>query len=117
MKLLKVFFRAAGDKEFRALAFITIVLLVSGSMFYSYEEGWGGVDSFYFCVMTMTTIGYGDLAPTTVYSKLFTIMYSFMSIGVFVSLAAKLAAAMMKYKSDTYARIRNHHNQTDAPRK
>jgi voltage-gated potassium channel len=44
----------------------------------------------------MTTIGYGDLAPTTDISKIFTIIYAFITIGIFVSLAAKLATGLMQ---------------------
>jgi len=95
-RLVKVSYRAMGDPEFRALAFVNLVLLASGSVFYIVAEKWGVIDSVYFCVMTMTTIGYGDLTPTTALSKMFTVMYALLSIGVFVSLAAKLAAAMMK---------------------
>jgi hypothetical protein len=95
LRVLKAVYRALHDEEFRALAFITLVLLLSGTLFYSNEEHWKLLDALYFCVMTMTTIGYGDLVPTTDTSKIFTILYSFISIGVFVSLAAKLATALM----------------------
>ena len=98
LRLFRAIFRVAGDSEFRALAFLTLILLISGCSFYSYAEGWSVIDSLYFCVMTMTTIGYGDFVPTTDLSKLFTIIYSFLSIGVFVSLAAMLAGAMLKNK-------------------
>ncbi|MDX2478101.1 MAG: potassium channel family protein [Gammaproteobacteria bacterium] len=47
--------------------------------------------------MTMTTIGYGDLTPTTDISKIFTVIYTFIGIGVFVSLAAKLATGLMHH--------------------
>lgn len=98
LKLLKAVHRAASDREFRALAFMTSVLLLSGTLFYSYAEGWNLLDSLYFSVMTMTTIGYGDLVPTTSLSKVFTIIYTFVSIGVFVSLAAKLASALFRHQ-------------------
>jgi len=101
LRLLKASYRAMGDPEFRALAFVNLVLLASGSVFYIAAENWGVIDSIYFCVMTMTTIGYGDLTPTTGISKIFTVVYALLSIGVFVSLAAKLAAAMMKARRKT----------------
>jgi len=94
-RFLKALYHAGREEEFRALVFITVVLLFSGSIFYSYHEHWSYLDVFYFCVMTMTTIGYGDLTPTTDLSKIFTIVYAFISIGVFVSLAAKLATGLM----------------------
>lgn len=98
LRLLKAIYHAASDEEFRALAFMTSVLLLSGTLYYSFAEEWSLLDSLYFSVMTMTTIGYGDLTPTTYLSKIFTIIYAFISIGVFVALAAKLAAALFKHR-------------------
>lgn len=101
LKLLRAIRHASEDEEFLGLAFVTLTLLISGTMFYSYTEHWGYIDAFYFCVMTMTTIGYGDLAPSTDVSKIFTIFYAFISIGVFVSLAAKLATGMMHHSRNS----------------
>lgn len=97
IRFLKAIYHSAKDKEFRALAFVTILLLLSGTLFYSSVENWSLLDSLYFCVMTMTTIGYGDLVPTTDISKIFTIIYAFITIGIFVSLAAKLATGLMQH--------------------
>ena len=95
LRVIKALYRALHDEEFRALVFLTFVLLLSGTSFYHYAENWNYLDAFYFCVMTMTTIGYGDLAPATDLSKIFTVLYAFISIGVFVALAAKLATALL----------------------
>ena len=97
LRLLKAVYRSARDEDFRALAVITTVLLASGTWFYADVEQWTLLDSFYFCVMTMTTIGYGDLVPTTNLAKMFTVLYAFISIGVFVSLAAKLATGLVHH--------------------
>jgi voltage-gated potassium channel len=72
-----------------------IVLLISGTCFYAIHEGWSIVDALYFCVTTMSTVGFGDLSLTTNISKTFTIMYSLVSFGVFVGVASKLANAMI----------------------
>lgn len=90
-KLLKaVFVGVKNDQEFRILLFLLTTLLIGSTVFYSAEEGWSTLDALYFSVMTMSTIGYGDLAPTTDTSKLFTMVYTFLSIGVFVALTAKI---------------------------
>lgn len=38
----------------------------------------------------MATVGYGDFVPTHNISKIFTIIYTFLSIGTFVAFTAKI---------------------------
>ncbi len=100
-RLAKAIYRAFEDPEFLALASLMLVLQVTGTIFYVLHEGWSIVDALYFCVMTMSTVGYGDLTPTSSLSKIFTIVYSLITIGVFVGVASKLAHAML---------VRPHHS-------
>ena len=97
-RLLKSIRRAYSDPEFRALLSIMIMLLVSGTIFYVLNEGWSIIDALFFCVMIMSTIGYSDLLPSNDISKIFTIVYSLMTIGVFVGVASKLAKALLTPK-------------------
>ncbi len=46
---------------------------------------WTAVDSMYFAVVTMTTVGYGDLSPQTGGGRYFTILYQL--FGIIVSAA------------------------------
>lgn len=57
-------------------------LLVVGTFSYHYLEGWDWNESFYFTVCTLTTIGYGDLHPTTDASRLFTAIFALAGVGV-----------------------------------
>ena len=54
-------------------------------------EGWSIVDSIYFCIMTLSTVGYGDLHPTTEMSKIFTVVYLFVGAGIFIGFITKVA--------------------------
>ena len=60
---------------------ITAVMLF-GTLAYHSLEKWDYVDSFYFTGITMTTIGYGDLHPTTPFSKIFTVFFAFGGVGI-----------------------------------
>ena len=82
------------DKEFNALVVIFLAILISGTAFFTLVEKWSIIDSMYFCVMTISTIGYGDFAPTTTLSKLFTIVIALLGIGLFVAIVTKLAQAL-----------------------
>lgn len=79
------------DTEFRGLFFSVLGLLIIGSIFYRNVEGWSWIDSFYFTVVTLTTVGYGDFAPETNLGKLFTVLYIIMGLGMLSSFIIKLA--------------------------
>ncbi len=91
------------DEEFRALLFILLTLLTGATLFYWRIEGWSIIDSVYFSIMTMSTIGYGDLVPTSTFSKLFTIIFTLLSIGVFVALVSKLVAIILAQRKTARA--------------
>lgn len=64
------------------LASAALSVLVAGTIVYRVLEGWSWVDSFYFCTVAVTTVGFGDLTPTTDASKLFTVLYIFSGVAV-----------------------------------
>lgn len=85
-----VFAGFRNDPEFRAIAILLVFLLLGGSVFFHQVQGWPLLDSLYFCVMTITTTGYGDLAPTMAVSKIFTMAYALLGIGLFATFVGKL---------------------------
>jgi voltage-gated potassium channel Kch len=76
--------RSLRDPEFRGLFVLVVITLAAGTLFYWRVEGWSLLDSFYFSSITLTTVGYGDLAPQTASGKLFTVFYIFTGIGLIV---------------------------------
>ena len=59
-----------------------VCVLGLGTIVYKMLEDWGWIDSFYFSVITLTTVGYGDLAPSSSESKLFTTFYIITGISL-----------------------------------
>jgi hypothetical protein len=90
-RLYRVARFGAEDPEFRTLLTAALGQLVAGTVFYMFEEDWSFVDALYFCVTTLTTIGFGDPSPTSDFSKLFTIVYVFVGVGLIGSMIAALA--------------------------
>ena len=63
---------------------IVVLILIIGSIFYHYIEGWRYLDALYFCSTTLAAVGYGDFVPKTDAGKIFTIFYQFIGIPFFV---------------------------------
>jgi voltage-gated potassium channel len=61
---LRALWLSLKDPEFQALFFL-VVTLASGALFYSSVEGWSLLDSLFFSVITLTTVGHGDFSPST----------------------------------------------------
>jgi hypothetical protein len=79
---VRSFNRSVRHPRHQAFALAVAVVLVSGVVFYSLAEGWSIADSLYFTVVALTTIGFGDLAPTTTFSRLFTVLYAIIGVGL-----------------------------------
>ena len=77
--------------KYRAVFIWMLIILLLGTVFYHFAEGWSWLDSFYFSVITLSTVGYGDFSPTTAIAKIFTSAYIFLGISIFVSFASMLA--------------------------
>ena len=63
------------------LLVIIFLLLFIGTLFYHNVEGWSLIDSFYFAAISLSTRGYGELHPSGVFSKLFTVLYLFIGVA------------------------------------
>ena len=84
------------DRGFVVLALTTLVLIVGGTGFYWVWEDLSGLDSFYLSVMTLTTVGYGDVKPVTTAGKIFTIFFVIMGIGVLLALLSAIASQLRR---------------------
>ncbi len=92
--LFKIARRLTDAPEFRGLAALEIALIMVGAIFYHNVEQWSWLDSVYFCVVTLATVGYGDFTPTTTWGRLFAIPYIILGVamlGVFIQIAGRTA--------------------------
>ncbi len=72
----------AREHVYRILAAAALALITVGTVVYHTLEDWSWVDSFYFSVIAITTVGFGDLTPSTDGSKLFTVAYIVAGISI-----------------------------------
>jgi preprotein translocase subunit SecY len=73
---------AAREQLDRYLALAAVTLLAVGTVVYHLIEDWSWVDSFYFSVIAVTTVGFGDITPDTDGAKLFTVFYVITGITI-----------------------------------
>ncbi len=100
IRFMRAVRRSLRDPEFRALFVLVVLTLATGTFFYAWIEGWSLLDAFYFSAITLTTVGYGDLAPVTAAGKLFTVFYIFAGIGIIVSFVDAVARASVKQRAE-----------------
>ncbi|MFY0623502.1 MAG: two pore domain potassium channel family protein [Pelagimonas sp.] len=58
-------------------------IILSGTIFFRYVEGWSWVDAYFFTVVTLSTVGYGKLVPVTVVGKIGTTIFIMVGLGIF----------------------------------
>ena len=88
------------DPETKALPVVAGALVLTGTLFYWRFEDWTIIEALYFCVVTLTTVGYGDLSPTTAETQIFTIVYILTGFGVLVALLTSVAEQYLALKAE-----------------
>lgn len=81
---------------YRLLLALAGLMIVSGTVVYHFVEKFPWVDAYYFSVVTLATVGYGDFTPHTTFGKLFTTFYILVGVGIittFISYSMRRRAA------------------------
>lgn len=69
--------------SYRALIGLLLAVIGIGTVFFRYAEGWSWLDAYFFTVVTLSTVGYGNLVPATAIGKIGTTVFIFLGLGVF----------------------------------
>lgn len=92
------------DKHiYRILLMFAGLVLFSGTLVYHFVEKLSFVDAYYFSVVTLATVGYGDITPHTTFGKIFTTFYILAGVGIittFLSYTVRRRAYKMKSRRE-----------------
>eukprot|EP00808_Paulinella_micropora_P014924 g56778.t1 len=90
-----------------------IVFIAIGVIFYTLVEGWTVLNSIYFILVTMLSVGYGDFTPNTQGSKVFTTIYAFVSFILMVTAITVIGNWLLDAQEDVviqgYRRLKNNY--------
>ena len=75
---------------------VFFLAILGGTFAYSSVEGWNFLDSLYFVVVTITTIGYGDLVPVTSEGKIFTMFFAFFGVAMAFYILSLISSSVFK---------------------
>nr|WP_255768858.1 potassium channel family protein [Maritalea mediterranea] len=103
---------AFGDETVRTILSVTLIIIFLTSLLYMWIEGWGFIDSLYFSVMTISTVGYGDFTPKTDIGKFLTIVYVISGMGIFVALVTRIANTMLRQSAEEIEELRQTSKRT-----
>ncbi|WP_029330090.1 potassium channel family protein [Exiguobacterium oxidotolerans] len=92
--VVRILFR---QEEQKAVMFSVVFLLAVGMFFYHSVEKLTYLDSVYLAVMTLTTVGYGDVHPITPLGKIFSMVYVLLGIGVISAVIANFNRALKEF--------------------
>ena len=88
--IIKDLFRKTGLHKVLIGIFITI--LIFWAAFFLFSQSYGWVDDFYFVIVTLTTVGYGDVTPKTYNEKVLAIILILIGVFVFSAITALMSS-------------------------
>lgn len=83
-----------------------LLLIIIGTLAFHRLEHWTWIQSFYFTVSTLATVGYGDLHPTSDGTRLFAALFILVGVGVAVAALGILGSGYLNYRAQQIVKDR-----------
>jgi voltage-gated potassium channel len=92
----------------RPVYFLPLVVLAIGTAGFAVLEKLSFVNALYFTFVTIATVGYGDIHPTTTAGKIFCIIIITLGIGTFLALVTTLSRSLLDRDREKVRKKRLH---------
>lgn len=73
-----------------------------GTVLFHALEDWTWIQAFYFSVVSMTTVGYGDLTPSNDITRLFVALYVLVSVTVMLTVLGSIGSAIVEHSREKH---------------
>lgn len=83
-----------------SLILFVIFMIASSTTFFHLVEGWSIIDSYFFTVVTISTVGYGNLVPVTPLGKIATTFLIFFGLAIFAVAIQQFGAFAMRKRAE-----------------
>ena len=94
-----------GMKQLRILIILPVAALFIGTVGFMVLENLSFLDALYFTIVTISTVGYGDISPTTAAGKGFSIFLIIIGIGTFLTIVTSVTQMLVQSGQN---RVRRH---------
>ncbi|MFC1953555.1 potassium channel family protein [Chloroflexota bacterium] len=83
-------------QHLRMMVLLPVSVVLIGTVGFMILEKLPFVDALYFTIVTISTVGYGDITPATTLSKIFGVFLIIIGIGVFLTIVTSVAEMLVQ---------------------
>lgn len=84
--------RFLNTNGFKYVAFVTAALIILGGILIHFAEGMSYGDGIWWAFVTTTTVGYGDISPSTFYGRMIAMVLMLVGIGLIGTVTSTLTS-------------------------
>ncbi|MDJ0677850.1 MAG: ion channel [Calothrix sp. MO_167.B42] len=106
---MQIIWRFLQRENFDRLLLIMAIMITTSSLALSrVEPNLSLFDAIWWSIVTLTTVGYGDIAPVTIFGRFIATVDMFLGIGILATFTAQIASILVEKKNMEYLGMSNY---------